>query len=400
MISKKQVIAFSSVVLPVLVFIGNQSFICNTTKPATGSNEQEISVQNSNQQHASSSSSTLLPPNWPWRGISLQSEKSDYRDVSYLRTQNINFVRIQLKVPVRAKKENISPVMAFKKELDWAEEILDECKKNKMTAFIAFNHLVFDPEDKVTDKTEKFWTTPKYIDSTYNYVNFIAKKFKDRGDELCGYEIISEPAIAKTGITEGKRPDRIEDFFRAILEIIRKYDSKRYFLLTPGPWGRPSSYEDFEGFNIKDSKIIYGAHMYMPHEFTHQGVHGRDKGITYPGNINKVLWDKNQVRRAFGILKKFEKEHNVLFYIGEFSAARWSPGRDQYLRDVADAIEENGFSWTYFTYKSGINAWDPFYEVKNLKDDPANWRVEYVGEETSTWQLLKSYFQRNEFTIK
>lgn len=396
----KQIIVFNSLLLPAIVLLGSQSFKCKAKKPAIVKTEHTISTADSNLQNANSPIVGLLPPNWPWRGVSLQSEKSDYKDVSYLKMQKINFIRIQLKVPVRAKKEKTSPQVAFKKELNWAEEILNACKQHNITALIAFNHLVFDPEDKVTDKTEQFWNTQKYLDSTYKYVDFIAEKFKSRGEELSGYEVISEPAIAGNGLTGGKRPEQIEDFFKTILKTIRKYDLTRYFLLTPGPWGRPSSYEDFKGFNIKDSRIIYGAHMYMPHEFTHQGVHGRSKGIAYPGRVNRVLWDKNQVRQSFADLKKFEKDHNVLIYVGEFSAARWSKGRDQYLKDVVDVMEEYGFSWTYFTYKSGINAWDPFYEVINLKEDPKNWKVNYIGEGTSTWLLLKNYFQKNNFTIK
>ena len=101
-------------------------------------------------------------------------------------------------------------------------------------------------------------------------VDIIVKRYQNRGIELTAYEVIGEPAVESLG--RMKTPDNIEDFYKRILTTIRKYDTQRYFLLTPGPWGKPNNYNKFNGYDIKDKKLIYGVHMYLPDPFTHQGV--------------------------------------------------------------------------------------------------------------------------------
>ncbi len=338
-------------------------------------------------------------PNWPWRGVSVEYEKSDFHDIDTLKSSNINCVRIYLKVAKRASREKISFYSAFQKELDWAEQIIDACKKNQMTSVLAFNNLQFNTEIDFSDKSNRFWTECKMFDSVYKYVEIFATRFKNKGDELSAYEVVGEPVMNDN--KTGKVPVHLAEFFNGVLKAIRKHDSKRYFLLTPGPWAKPLNYKNFKSFGIHDSKIIYNAHMYMPDDYTHQDVHGRDKDAIYPGYYKGNYWDKNQIRIAFGVLKQFQKKNNIAYiFIGEFSTARWSQNKDQYLKDVLDVMEENEFGWCYWTYKSHYNGWDPYYEVSNPQENPASWKIEYKGDQTSTWQMLKSYFQKNKFTMK
>lgn len=314
--------------------------------------------------------------------------------MAYLKSCKVNFVRIQIKVPVRAKAEKISVHEAFTRELQWADSIMVECKKNKMTSLLAFNHLVFDTLDLVTDKSEKFWDGNTYLNRVYLYLDTIASYFKSKGTEFSAYEIIGEPAIAATESQKGRRPDRLEEFYKRALSIIRKHDSERFFLVTPGPWGRPSSYKDFAGFNLNDSRIIYGAHMYMPHEYTHQGVHGRKTGKNYPGFFESSYFDRKRIEQLFNLIMQFSNQHNnAPVYIGEFSVARWADQTDQYLADVIQTAEACRFSWSYFTYKSGFEMWDPFYDAP----DPGQRQLKYTGDKSSTWQLLLKSFSKNRF---
>ena len=161
-----------------------------------------------------------LPKNWPWRGVCMPSAHADYKDVAYLHSIGVNFIRIQIKSPKRTEREKINPTKAFYDELDWVDKVLDECKKYNMTSIVAFNYLVLDPASGVDDKSADFWTKKTYIDSTYKMVDIIARRYKDRGDELSAYEVIGEPAVDQGDGDKASVPPGLENFFKSICYYI------------------------------------------------------------------------------------------------------------------------------------------------------------------------------------
>lgn len=334
-----------------------------------------------------------LPKNWPWRGICFQSENSDASDIAYLASIGVNFVRIQIKPVIRSKRKNLDPKQCFFDELNWAESILDECKKHGMTSLIAFNHLVLDPKVKVDEKSQEFWDNKKYTDSTYSMVSIIANRFKNRGDELSAYEVMGEPVIQQKG--GAKVPPQLELFFKNILQTIRKVDQTRWFLITPGPWGRPTNYLGFAGFNIQDDRLIYGAHMYLPDPFTHQGIKERGKGLTYPGKIRSEYWDRKMIEEKFSYIKKFEEKHNCLVYIGEFQCTRWSKGADVWVKDVLQTMDSYDWSWSLFAFEAGTEFWDPYFDVVNKSIPHKDWKIEKVGPTTPLWKYMMQEFAKN-----
>lgn len=353
---------------------------------AVTGNEQNVSAAEAPQR-------TALPKNWPWRGVCIPSAHYVSGDIEYLSSIGVNFIRIQPKSPRRAKRDNLDPVTAFYKELEWIDEVLDECKKYNLTSIIAFNYVVLDPDNPVSDKSAEFWSNRKYIDSTLNMIEIIAKRYKDRGDELSAYEVIGEPAIAT-----GKKaiiPDNLEDFYKSSLQRIRKYDERRYFLVAPGPWGTPNNYNGFNGFNLNDNKIIYGAHFYLPNPYTHQGIKNNPRGLVYPGNINGKQWDKDMMRKNLAALRSFEKEHNALVYIGEFQSIRWAQGANKWVNDLADLLDEAGWSWTYFAYKPDFDFWNPYFEVENPQAKPGQWKLKETGPKAEIWQDMIRRFQKS-----
>ena len=50
-------------------------------------------------------------------------------------------------------------------------------------------------------------------------------------------------------------------------------------------------------------------------------------------------------------MRSFEERHGAKIYVGEFSAAAWAPGADQYLRDCIEVFNENGWDWTYHAFR-------------------------------------------------
>ena len=334
-----------------------------------------------------------LPPNWPWRGICLESKSTHPDDIDYLASIHVNFVRLQLKPSRRTMRDGGDPTKNFYKEIAWADSMLDKLKQHGMTSVLAFNFLVLDPKNDVDDKSSEFWKKPTYIDSTYKMVDIIARHFQSRGDELSCYEIIGEPALKGKGNAE--IPSQIETFYQEVLKTIRKSDTRRWFLLTPGPWGRPTNYKDFKPYRIKDDKLIYGAHMYLPDAFTHQGVKNREKGMRYPGQIKNEFYDKSTIERKFKAIADFKKQYNYPIYIGEFQAARWSDGADIWVRDVLETIDDNGWGWSYFAFEAGQDFWDPYYDVANPKQSSEEWKIEYKGPQTKIWQYMISEYAKN-----
>jgi hypothetical protein len=88
--------------------------------------------------------------------------------------------------------------------------------------------------------------------------------------------------------------------------------------------------------------------MYLPHAFTHQGVHGPGKAYRYPGEIDGKRWDKAQLEAALRPVVEFQRKYNVHIYIGEFSAIRWAPDDSacRYLADLIDIFEAHAWDWS------------------------------------------------------
>jgi hypothetical protein len=255
---------------------------------------------------------------------------------------------------------------------------------------IAYNLFVLDPNDKVDDKSEEFWNGNTYLDSAYSQIDIICKRYKNRGDELCAYEFMSEPAIGGDELSRASSPPRLEEFFSKTLKIIRKYDNVRYFLLTPGPYGKPLNYVDFKGFNIKDDKLVYGAHQYLPMQFTHQGIKNRPRGVNYPGQAGGKYWDKNALIKSFDALKAFESKTGYPIFIGEFQSVRWAPNANQWVKDVIEIMNQYKWGWAYFAYQPDYDFWNPFMEVKNPNDDIKDWTLESKGGDAAIWKYLKT----------
>ena len=74
-----------------------------------------------------------------------------------------------------------------------------------------------------------------------------------------------------------------------------------------------------------------------------------DEPIPYP--CTDKGWDKDYLRRILIPVRTFEKRHGAKIYVGEFSAAAWAPGADEYLRDCTDLFSEFGWDWTYHAFR-------------------------------------------------
>ena len=136
--------------------------------------------------------------------------------------------------------------------------------------------------------------------------------------------------------------------------------------------------------------VIYQVHMYVPGEFTHQGVHNKVTGIAYPGEIGGTRWDKERLRKVLEPVREFQLAYNVHIYVGEFSAIRWAPGAARYLQDCIELYEEYDWDWTYHAYRE----WDG-WSVEH-GSDPTNRQPS--TEITDRKELLLNWFRAQQET--
>lgn len=312
------------------------------------------------------------------QGVSIQSGVGgSYMDVAYLKECNVQNLRIMIKPVDRAKKFNLTPQTAFNVELGWASRIVDECNKVGIKPIISFNELTLS--DQVTDEMPIFWNDSTYLTNAYFYIDKIGQKFANK---VYAYEFLAEPALKfqDTTIT----PPRLEEFYINALQIIRNRDLNAYFLLTPGPYGKPTNYNKFVPFKIVDNKLMYNFHMYLPFTYTHQGLRDAPKGIVYPlDNFNA-----DTIIKRFKAVSDFSKKYGYPIFLGEFNAVRWAKNSGAYVQDIINAANLYGFEWCYFCYKPNFRFWNPFYGVANPGALPVNYYLKNYGIDSQQWLML------------
>ena len=119
----------------------------------------------------------------------------------------------------------------------------------------------------------------------------IARRYRSE-PAIWGYDLANEPV-------EDDVADDCEDW-QALAEhaarAIREIDPARAIIIEPANWGGPEALRNFQPIPV--SNIVYSVHMYLPHAFTHQGVHEQGPALKYPGTIQGKFWDKKQLEQA------------------------------------------------------------------------------------------------------
>jgi len=222
---------------------------------------------------------------------------------------------------------------------------------------------------------------PAYQDHYVALWEKIARRYQ-ANPAVWGYDLVNEP-VQNRPSPEGV-PDYLGTQVRAA-KAIRAIDPRTAIFIEAAQWDSAAGFRDLDPVDV--SNVVYQVHMYVPGEFTHQGVNNPRTGIAYPGEINGVTWDKERLRQELQPVREFQLAYNVHIYVGEFSAIRWAPGAVDYLRDCIDLFEEYGWDWTYHAYRE----WDG-WSVEH-SSDPEDHVPSAVP--TDRQELLLSWFARN-----
>ncbi|MCE5241431.1 glycoside hydrolase family 5 protein [bacterium] len=212
----------------------------------------------------------------------------------------------------------------------------------------------------------------------------IARRYKGN-PVVWGYDLINEPVQSAPPKEQG-----VGDYFDGQVKCataIRAIDPNIPVFIESAEWDSPGAYREMQPVNLPN--IVYQVHMYVPGEFTHQGVFNKDqKPVTYPGVINGTEWNKERLRSVLQPVREFQLAYNVHIYVGEFSAIRWAPGAAQYLSDVISLFEEYGWDWTYHAYRE----WDGW----SLEHGPDKDNHQPTAEPCDRKQVLLGWFAKDE----
>lgn len=212
----------------------------------------------------------------------------------------------------------------------------------------------------------------------------IARRYKD-SVPVWAFDLANEPVEDFVEEDCDDWRDLAEKAARAIREI----DPERTIVVEAPPWGGPESLADFEPIDLPG--IVYSAHMYVPHAFTHQGVH-RDsaRSYAYPGEIEGKTWDRDALEAALEPVVRFQRTYRVPIYIGEFSAIRWAPEGSayRYLEDAIAIFESHEWDWTYHAFREW-HGWSVEHGEDRSELEPS-------PVPTEREKLLRAWFAKNE----
>ncbi len=266
-------------------------------------------------------------------------------------------------------------------KLDELEKALAACKRNGLLAVIDL-HTPPGGRDESSDMA--MFYEKKYQDHFVKTWEKIAGRFKNN-PALWGYDLINEPVCGKP---TAPGMDSLATQIRAA-RAIRVIDPKMTIIIESENWDSPAAFAWLMPVDV--SNVIYQVHMYEPHAFTHQGVHGPAAAIDYPGKIGGNDYNQVALRKVLAPVREFQRAYNVHIYVGEFSAIRWAPGAARYLADCIGLFEEYGWDWSYHAYRE----W-PGWSVEH-ENLPADRNVhKLAAADTDRKKVLIDWFKKNE----
>ena len=187
----------------------------------------------------------------------------------------------------------------------------------------------------------------------------IARRFKGNEDVIYGYDLLNEPHQNRHEV-----PYSYWDAQRLAAEAIRRIDPDTTIVMEANWSSSAPAYEYMSPLAMPN--VIYEVHMYIPSEYTHQGVNGGwSPRRKWPDESRR--WNKAMLREKLAPVVAFAKRHRARIFVGEFSAIAWAEGAENYLRDCIELFDECGWDWCYHAF----NEW-------------RGWNVEYAGDSLKT----------------
>ena len=211
------------------------------------------------------------------------------------------------------------------------------------------------PPGSIRDNSEmRMFTDKACLDLYIECWEKMARRFKGDNDVIYGYDLLNEPHQNRHAV-----PYSYWDAQRLAAEAIRRIDEDTTIIMEANWSSSAPAYEYMSPLAMPN--VIYEIHMYIPSDYTHQGVHGWSPPVKWPDAAKG--WDKEMLRKKLAPVVAFAKRHDAKIFVGEFSAIAWAQGADRYIKDCIELFDEYGWDWCYHAF----NEW-------------RGWNVEYAGE--------------------
>lgn len=290
----------------------------------------------------------------PMRGVMLRGTRF-VSDFTVLKGWNVNLVSWQLYGSKTTASDDDATFQAW---LNGCFQDLDLVLSNALLNGMKVNIVMQTPvggRDSTTQAMLLF-SDARLQERFVEMWRQIASHCAGRNQPIYAYDLLSEP------VQEGFVAAGLKDWLNIQLEAaraIRQVDHDTPIIFQVDGFDGAANFKYMSVVDIPN--VIYEVHMYTPHSFTHQGIYkdwgaaNGDPVVTYPGTENgtptgKPL-NKDSLKASLKPVRDFQLANRVPIFVGEFSAARWAPGADQYLADVISIFEEYGWDWSYFTYR-------------------------------------------------
>ena len=239
--------------------------------------------------------------------------------------------------------------------LDLLEKVLGWARKYGLKICVDL-HV---PPGSIRDNSEmRMFTDKACLDLYLACWEKIARHFKGNADVIYGYDLLNEPHQNRHAV-----PYSYWDAQRLAAEAIRRIDPETAIVMEANWSSSAPAYDYMSPLALPN--VIYEVHMYIPSDYTHQGVNGWSPARRWPDESRG--WNKEMLRAKLAPVVAFARRHNARIFVGEFSAIAWAPGADQYLRDCIELFDEYGWDWCYHAF----NEW-------------RGWNVEYAGDSLKT----------------
>ncbi|SHO80750.1 Endoglucanase [hydrothermal vent metagenome] len=329
--------------------------------------------------------SILLNSSTIFRGVGTTalSYYYDKSAVEFIIREKIPSVRIHIYILNTMKKLDVDASEALELNLKWSKEIYQKLNDNNISSMITISDFPLTQTKCIDKKKPIYWSSKECVNQIYTMVKRTVNEFKS--SNLIGYEFLGEPVVEISG--KSLEPTNWNDIFKNIIKITRKVDRDKYLFYSVAPWGIASHYSKVKPFN--DDKIIYNAHMYQPHKYTHQQVRKIKNEYSYPLWIWSKRWNRDKLYEQLKPLIDFGKKYNKPISISEFSVILWAENSNVYLKDLLDIFEENSISWYYFNIGSIYKGWDARYSGR--VDNRFRKHYNYKGSNSKRFKLLKRY---------
>ncbi len=327
-----------------------------------------------------------------YRGVNVGCDIGE-QDVEELAQSGANLMRLSM--PVCAFMELDSPYAYRPEAFATLDSVLNWGERYGVNVLIDPHRYPGTEHPWTMLGSDPFWQDFKWHELVINFWDSLASHCASRGQVVAGYDLLNEPQVNLK--MQKDTPEDINLLYAKLTTAIRQKDALHtivYALPRVYDAEQDTLYSYHQGITEldipADDNICLESHTYMPMAFSHQNIWEEGAYVAYPTTVEGVTWNAAHLEQVQSDLIDFSKKHpDVPILIGEFSSPRWT-GQDglHYLTDVIELAEQHGWSWAYHAYRES-HVWDPEMSITNRGDSVRR-------ANAPRWELLKSYFARNE----